>query len=99
MAKPLSWNKGTRPRFSIQCTSVRFLELSPSCFPKKKRVKELFPLSSRRKEREDCDFMTQKTLAIFQESLRCLPFQGVTIKDFGEKIHIRPHTLYNYISG
>lgn len=43
--------------------------------------------------------MTQKTLAIFQESLRCLPFQGVTIKDFGEKIHIRPHTLYNYISG
>ena len=43
--------------------------------------------------------MTQKTLAIFQESLRCLTFQGVTIKDFGEKIHIRPHTLYNYISG
>ena len=43
--------------------------------------------------------MTQKTLAIFQESLRCLPFQGVTIKDFGEKNHIRPHTLYNYISG
>ena len=35
MAKPLSWNKGIRTRFSIQCASVRFLELSPSCFPKR----------------------------------------------------------------
>lgn len=43
--------------------------------------------------------MNAKELTIFREALRCLPFNGVRIKEFGERIHVRPHTLYNYISG
>lgn len=43
--------------------------------------------------------MKEKEFAVFREALRCLPFNGIRIKDFGEKIHVRPHTLYNYISG
>lgn len=43
--------------------------------------------------------MKAKELTIFREALRCLPFNGIRIKEFGERIHVRPHTLYNYISG
>lgn len=43
--------------------------------------------------------MKEKEFTVFREALRCLPFNGIRIKDFGEKIHVRPHTLYNYISG
>lgn len=43
--------------------------------------------------------MTEKELRVFRESLRCLTFQGISIKAFAEQIHIRPKTLYNYISG
>jgi hypothetical protein len=43
--------------------------------------------------------MTKEELRLFQESLKCLPFCGSTIKDFAEQINVKPHTLYNYICG
>lgn len=36
---------------------------------------------------------------VFREALRCLPFCGISIKDFANQININPHTLYNYICG
>ena len=43
--------------------------------------------------------MTEKQLKAFRAALRCLSFNGTSIKDFAESINVRPHTLYNYISG
>lgn len=43
--------------------------------------------------------MTEKELVVFKETLRCLSFNGVKVKDFASKININPHTLYNYICG
>ena len=43
--------------------------------------------------------MTTGELKLFQESLKCLPFCGSTIKDFAEQIKVKSHTLYNYIRG
>lgn len=43
--------------------------------------------------------MTNEQLNEFREILRCLSFQGTTLKDFANKINLTPHTLYNYICG
>ena len=43
--------------------------------------------------------MTIEELRLFQETLKCLPFCGSSIKDFAEQINVKPHTLYNYICG
>ena len=43
--------------------------------------------------------MTTEELKLFQETLKCLPFCGSSIKDFAEQINVKPHTLYNYICG
>jgi len=43
--------------------------------------------------------MTYSRLNEFREALRCLPFNGITLKEFAKKINVKPHTLYNYISG
>lgn len=43
--------------------------------------------------------MTERGLNEFREALRCLSFQGTTLKDFANKINLTPHTLYNYICG
>lgn len=43
--------------------------------------------------------MTEKELRLFREALRCLTFQGTSIKAFAEQIHMKPKTIYNYISG
>lgn len=43
--------------------------------------------------------MTESQLTIFRESLRCLPFNGISIKNFSKQINVNPHTIYNYISG
>lgn len=43
--------------------------------------------------------MNDSKLNIFREALRCLPFCGISIKDFALQININPHTIYNYICG
>ena len=43
--------------------------------------------------------MTKKQFEVFREALRCLSFNGTTIKSFAERINMSPHTIYNYISG
>ena len=43
--------------------------------------------------------MTNKEFEVFRQTLRCLSFNGITIKAFAKKIHMSPHTIYNYISG
>lgn len=43
--------------------------------------------------------MTETDLLIFREALRSLPFYGTNIKEFAHRLFVRPHTLYNYISG
>lgn len=35
----------------------------------------------------------------FREVLRCLPFNGIRIKDFASQINLSPQTVYNYING
>lgn len=95
MAKLLSWNKGIRPRFSIQCASVRFLELSPSCFPKKKRAKELFPLSSRNFQVEEKKGKTiipwhRKHWQSFKNPYVVYPSKGWQSKTLGRKSTYAP---------
>ena len=43
--------------------------------------------------------MTERGLNEFREALRCLTFNGTTLKDFDKVINLTPHTLYNYICG
>ena len=43
--------------------------------------------------------MTAQELKMFRAALKHLPFYGISLKDFAEQIHLRPHTLYNYICG
>lgn len=43
--------------------------------------------------------MTDSRLNEFREALRYLSFNGITLKEFAKKINVKPHTLYNYISG
>lgn len=43
--------------------------------------------------------MTEKQLNEFREILRCLTFNGTTLKDFANAINLTPHTLYNYVCG
>lgn len=43
--------------------------------------------------------MTNQELNTFREALRCLSFNGTTLKKFAQKINLSPHTLYNYICG
>lgn len=37
--------------------------------------------------------------SIMTTALKYLPLQGITIREFAKRIHICPHTIYNYISG
>ena len=43
--------------------------------------------------------MDASRLNEFREALRYLSFNGITLKEFAKKINVKPHTLYNYISG
>lgn len=43
--------------------------------------------------------MTERGLNEFREALRCLTFNGTTLKDFAKAINLTPHTLYNYVCG
>lgn len=41
----------------------------------------------------------EKEQVFFRDVLRCLPFNGIRIKDFAEQINVSPQTIYNYING
>lgn len=43
--------------------------------------------------------MNEQSLAIFKEVLNCLRYSGTTIKDFAQRINMKPQTLYNYRNG
>lgn len=43
--------------------------------------------------------MAYSRLNEFREALRYLSFNGITLKEFAKKVNVKPHTLYNYISG
>lgn len=43
--------------------------------------------------------MDASRLNEFRGALRYLSFNGITLKEFAKKINVKPHTLYNYISG
>ena len=43
--------------------------------------------------------MTDARVNEFREALRYRSFNGITLKEFAKQINVKPHTLYNYISG
>lgn len=43
--------------------------------------------------------MTSVQFEIFRHTLKCLPYHGISLIQFAKRIHLSPHTIYNYING
>jgi predicted transcriptional regulator len=43
--------------------------------------------------------MNERSLMVFKEVLNALKFCGMSVKEFAQRINMKPQTLYNYRNG